>query len=223
MSNKPPDQMTLIYLRQTRQVLAVATRTAVPVEAADTDTEALDQQTKVTPEQKNNSATELKTLVGTDLLVRNLPVTVVNPSPPPPILAAPQFLSDGLSFPVSDLGVITTELDLLVTLKSQSYFIDEKKKTQLALAPAAIAFVASATEIKISLATAVASDTGIWIQIYVKNSADSPRTRQAIIEKEDPDPKNKEKVLAEQLTTGTTYQFLVSVQGYAPVLYEKTI
>jgi hypothetical protein len=216
MSDKPPDQMTLVYLLRARQVLAVATRTAVPASAVSTGTESKEQTEK-------NAAAELKTLVGDQLLVRNLPVTLVkdNPAPPPVFvaIAEPVFVPDGISYQTADLGVATITSKPEVLLNPRSYFIDAKNTAQLTFAPTNLKFSATRSNFIVTLPAPVVKDTGVWVQVYLQGGTEPVVVLQdTIIPTVTPTTID----FRVQLTAGT-YQFLTMVQGYAPIIYEKVI
>src|SRR5258705_3685272 len=150
MSKKPPDQMTLIFLRCTGQVLAAATRAAVPAIAVPTGSEKDEEKVK-------NEVAALKVLVGEQLLVRRLPVAFA---------PLPEFLRTGIAFPTADLRALTTELKRPVISNSRLYFVDVENKVQLGADPSSITLSATTTTITVALPAPVADDTDVLIQSY---------------------------------------------------------
>jgi len=203
------DKMTLLFLRQTNQVLAALTRVAVPESAVPKGNESEDQKNEI-------EVAELKILVGDNLFVRDLPVKL-----PAQITKVPQFIKTGRSFPSADLGVLTLDLDAAVLMDSRKYVINSDNKPQLSFDPSGITFSADTASITIELPAAVTVDTGVWVQVYLKDV--ELQTLICVIKKNDPDPHNKKNSISVQLSHGDTYQFLTSVAGYKPIIYERTV
>jgi hypothetical protein len=219
MSQKPPDKMSLVFLKRTRQVMAGATRTAVPTIAVPTGSETDD-------EKKKNAADELKVLVGPDLVVRDLPIKsfTVGPSPGFAITSVstvPDFIKSGVLVVPSELEIVTTDFKQNIFRDSRLYFIDSDAKPVLSSDPASLTFKATLTDLRITLTAAVAADTTVSILIYVKSSLDPPVPVDCKIEEDQPNP--RECVISVRLTTGVTYQFLTLVQGYVPAVFEQTV
>lgn len=205
------EKMTLLFLKLTNQILAAITRVALPEGSVPKGNETEDQK-------KQNEAAELKVLVGEQLVVRDLPVKLVSP-----LIAIPQFIKTGISFHSTDLGVMTTDLDAAVLLDSREYFINSDQKPQLGFDPGTVGFHVTATEIKITLPSAVNADTGVWVQVNKIGGNLEPQTLTSVIKQSDPDPHNKTASISAQLDAGSTYQFLTLVAGYKPIIYEQPV
>jgi hypothetical protein len=159
--------------------------------------------------KKENEAAELKVLAGENLIVRDLPVKLESDS-----ISIPQFT---VLFPSTGLGVLTIELDAAVLINSREYFINSDKRPQLGFDPGSITFAVTMTSITISLPTAVTADIGVWVQVYKTGSNLVPQTLTSVIKQND-----KSTTISVQLSSGS-YQFLTSVAGYKPIIYERTV
>jgi len=217
MSQKPPDQMSLIFFAETRHIMAAATRNAVPSTAASTGSETDD-------EKKKNAASELATLVGTKLLIRDCPINFytvgAGPGFAPTIAATPpiDFINSGFEVPVTDLDIITADFKQNIFIKSRQYFVAADKTPQLNFDPATTVVHATRTDVTVELSTAVSEKTSVAVLVYVKNGpniAPIPLTGKI-------DPANKKCVMSVQLTTNT-YQLLTFVQSFTPSVYEQAV
>jgi len=206
MSQKPPDQMTLLVLKSTNQVLAALTRAAVP-DSAKTKGDETDEQ------KAKNQTAELDVLVGVRLTVRDLRVTSTIPT----------LIEEGISFSANDLAAVTVDLDPKVLIGPSLYSLDSKTKPQLGLDPSTLIFTASVTSITLELPNAATEDTGFWIEIYEKGKFQQLQIVSGTIEKSSPFPGNQKVSKSIQLAPGKTYQFLTFVQGYQPLVYEKAL
>jgi len=206
MSQKPPDQMTLLVLKSTNQVLAAVTRAAVPANAITKGDETDEQKAK-------NQTAELDVLVGTRLTVRDLSVKSTIPT----------LIKEGISFSANDLAAVTLDLDPKVLITPSLYSLDSKTKPQQGLDPAALVFTATVTSITLKLPNGAVEDTGFWIEIYVKGKSQPLQIVSGTIEKSATAPANQEVLKSIQLAPSTTYQFLTFVQGFQPLVYEVSL
>jgi hypothetical protein len=223
MSQKSPDQMTLLVLKQTNQVLSAVTRAALPDNAKQKGDETDEQKVK-------NQAAELDVLVGPRLTVRDLLVKSFLFAAPPPdiapaptVLAIPTLIKDGIAFSPNDLAGITMDLEPRVLITPSLYSLDSKIKPQQGLDPAALVFNATVTNIKLELPSAAAEDTGFRIEIYVKGKSLPLQIVSGTIAKGATPPADKAVTKSIQLAPSTTYQFLTFVQGFQPVIYERPL
>jgi len=206
MSQKPPDQMTLLVLKSTNQVLAALTRAGVP-DSAKTKGDETDEQ------KAKNQTAELDVLVGVRLTVRDLRVTSTIPT----------LIEEGISFSANDLAAVTVDLDPKVLIGPSLYSLDSKTKPQLGLDPSTLIFTASVTSITLELPNAATEDTGFWIEIYEKGKFQQLQIVSGTIEKSSPFPGNQKVSKSIQLAPSTAYQFLTFVEGFAPVVYERQL
>ena len=208
MSEKPPDKMTFVYLKNTRQVLAAATRQAVPATAVKTGSET-DEQLAA------NAANELKVLVGDELLVRNL---LFNILPVNTAFNNPDFIPAGISLPASELAVITLDLKPLEFKDSRKYFIDDDNKPKVSADPT-FTFTPGATEVSVKLQhpTPIALNVTVWV--FREDRSQPPILLESSIPK-DVDP--AQCVIPVGLET-EDYQFLILVQGYKPAVQAQKI
>ena|ERR1700694_737580 len=220
MSQKPPEQMTLLYLKKSSQVLSALTRLAVPEIAVPTGNQSPAQQSK-------NELAELSVLVGKELLVRDLSVTSLEILPPPPpqppfpapspAPSIPHFVEDGVSFAATDLGVVTTDLVSAVLLKPGQYFIGPDGKPQLGADPTGILLRPTQTALTIELPLPVTANTGIWVQVR-SGTLEQNITGEILITA----PDLKKISIPVQLTPGL-YHFLIMVAQYGPSVVEATV
>jgi len=208
MSEKPPDKMTFVYLKNTRQVLAAATRQAVPTTAVKTGSET-DEQLAA------NAANELKVLVGDELLVRNLLFKLFPLNPPS---SQPNLIPAGIRLPASELAVITLDLKPPEFKDSRKYFIDDDKKPKLSADPD-FDFNAGATEVSVKLQAPTPQALNVTVWIFRDDRTKLPILLESSIPK---DVEPAKCVMPVGLATGA-YQFLVLVQGYQPAVHEQKI
>jgi hypothetical protein len=150
-------------------------------------------------------------LVGEQLLVRRLPTTIA---------PLPDFIRDGIAFPVADLRVLTTELQLPVLSNSRLYFIDADNKVQLGADPALITVTPTTTaKVDVGLTTPVVDDTELLILVYEQNSSQPLLILQHTIKKTSLPPNNQKCSIPVLLNSATTYDFMTFVQGFAPRVY----
>jgi hypothetical protein len=207
---KPPDQMTFVYLQRTGQVLAAATRQAVPKTAVPTGSETKE-------ELAANAANELKSLVGTELFVRDMAAKFLLPAP-----AGPAVITSGISFPATELAVITLDFKPVLFKEARKFIIDEEKKPQLSLDPTLLVFTATATDVSVDLNAAVTKDTNVTVWVFRDDRSKGPTLLESTVDKDESPPKNQKCVMPIGLSTGD-YHFLLLVQGYLAAVYERSI
>lgn len=213
------EKVTLVVLKRTRQVMAVATRQAVPATALAVGKE--DNQLA------ENAAEELKVLVGTQLVVRDL-VGPVSGSP----AAVPDVITSGITFSTSDLDVITVDLNPNVfKLKdARDFVVDADKKLAPGLDPTAnateITLHATLRRITLTLSAIPAKDTPVTVWIYRDDRSRDPEPREGVIKQLDPvltsPPSGVSIDLDGNLSKGD-YHFLALVQGYKPAVFEQQV
>ena len=212
MSQKPPDKMTFVFLQRTGQVLAAATRQAVPKTAILTGSETKEELAAIT-------ANELKALVGAELLVHDLQAESFPGSPPS---VTPSAIESGIALPATELSVITLDFKAGLFKDSRKFVIDEEKKPQLSLDPVSLDFTATSTEVSVSLAAPATKDTNVSVWVFRDDRTKPPRLLEGAIDKEAASPPNQTCVIPVGLSTGS-YHFLVLVQGYQAAVYERTL
>ena len=220
MSDKPPDKVTLIVLKRTHQVVAVATRQAVPETAL-----AVSEKPG---ELAVNAAEELKVLVGSSLVVRDL----IGPTSGSP-LGVPDLISSGVTFPASELDVITVDLNpnVFKIKNARSFVIGDDKKLTPGVDPTSsstsVALHAIANRITVTLSEPPAQDTPVTVWIYRDDGTKPPEAVEGEIKKPDATltspPTFASVDLDVSLSTGAAYHFLALVQGYKPAVYEQQI
>jgi len=208
MSEKPPEKMTFVYLKNTRQVLAAATREAVPSTAVKTGSETEEQLAA-------NAANELKVLVGDELLVRNLLFKIL---PLNTVLNKPDLIPAGIRLPATELAVITLDLKPSEFKDSRKYFIDDDNKPKVSAEPT-FTITAGATEVSVLLSAKTPIPLNVTVWVYRNDRTKLPILLESSIPK-DVDP--PQCVMPVGLETGD-YQFLILVQSYKPAVHEKTI
>ena len=212
MSEEPRDKMSLIYLTRTGQILAAATRGAVPAGAVPTGSET-DEQLAA------NAAKELKILVGDEIVVRDLPVHSLPTSLP----TVPELITAGFSLPSTELNVITLDLDLSLFRDARNFVIEDKKPPpQPSLDPTRINVDANATSVKVTLPAKPATKTAVSVWVYHDDKSKPPDQLNGEIDPAATPPGDTECTLPVRLATGLHY-FLTLVQGYKAIVLEDRI
>ena len=197
-------QMTLIYAKQTGNVLAVVTRAASGGAAQPGD---------LTEEkQKELEQQELADLMGAELLVRHVTTGPATPS------------DAEFAVPAASLGVFTTNADAAVIKNYRDFAFDATEKQLKPLATTSLPAVAlqGSNAVKVTLVNDVTEDTDVWVLIQAEG-AGLPKSQVAkgVILKTDADKKNKTMTI-QALTPSENYALLALVTGFVPVADEDT-
>jgi hypothetical protein len=211
MSEKPTDKVTFVVLKSTRQIMAVATRQALPATAVPTGSEDEKQLAA-------NTADELKILVGDNLVVRDLFG---------PIGGSP--LTDQLAtivLPASDLEVVTVDFKPAeFNIKDARGLVigaEQKPKPTEGQDPKSVTLDATATRIRVGVLDAPAQDTEVTVWTYPDNGS-APSPAAGVIKKPEglfSPPLGASVDLPVRLQPGS-YHFLALVQGYKPAVFEQ--
>lgn len=197
-------QMTLIYAKQTGNVLAVVTRAAggggtQPGDLTEEKQRELEQQ-------------ELADLVGAELLVRNVATGPATPS------------DAEFAVPAASLGVFTTDADASVIRNFRDFAFDatEKQLKPLATASPPTVVIQGGNAVKVTLFADATEDTAVWVLVQAVG-AGLPKSQVAkgVILKTDADKRNKTMTI-QALTPTETYALLALVTGFVPVADEDT-
>lgn len=203
----PVNKMTFVFLKRTRQILATATRLALPPNAIPTGSETKEQLAA-------NSAAELKRLVGGELRVRNLPVQPLTNG-----AAAFDLVKSGFSFPATELDVITDDFKPTSFADPRMYFINEENVMRAGADPSVLTVTVTATKISIEVA-AITHDTNVVVWVFRDDNTKPPFPLDGVIKKDVAPPLKVEIPVA--LTPGN-YHSLILVQDFLPAIYEQNI
>ena len=197
-------QMTLLYIFETGNVLAVLTRAASPAAPPGDLTDAKKRELELL---------ELGELVGAEMLVNR-------------ILKAPLSgnISSDVEFSIAfdNLGVFTTDLDADVLSDPRSFYFSKTDK-QVKPSPVSVqaAVLTSNSEVEIELPAAVTEETNLWVLIKpVGSGPTKPQIAKGVIEKNDPD--QKQKITIRPVPNGT-YSLLAVATGYQPAVFTDTL
>jgi hypothetical protein len=213
MSEKPTDKVTFVVLKSTRQIMAVATRQALPATAVPTGSEDEKQLAA-------NAADELKVLVGDNLVVRDLF---------DPIGGSP--LTDQLAtivLPASQLEVVTVDFKptefKIKDARGLVIGTEKKPKPVEGQDPQSITLNATATRVRVGLLDLPAQDTEVTVWVYPDDGS-TPFPAAGVIKKPEEvfsPPRGASVDLPVFLKTGD-YHFLALVQGYKPAVFHQDI
>ena len=190
-----PGKMSLVFVKETGNVLAFGTRVAAP--AAFEDIADLEGEELNAAKEK-----ELAELLGSELVVR------FDWKP-----TDPDFNSAKFGIPASELDVLIADTDEAVTGKPRKYYVDGTGKPSAVFATSVTLPTAqSSTKITVEISPdPVSSDTKVWLRVQASNEEDC-RIAKGVLQ---PNVLGGKKVeIAVPELPGGDYLALVAISGF---------
>jgi hypothetical protein len=202
------EKMTLLFLKQTGHVLASLTRVAVPAIALQTGKETEQQK-------KDNEAFELRALAGEQLIVRSYLADS----------ATPLKVVVETAFPISspDLRVFTFDLNPEVLLDPRAHIVNTAQEIEPARSDVtSLIFTPTSSTINVKLPPDVSTPTQVRVQTHLKGGSDPDPQPLKGITTNVGSTTIQEITFPSSLVSGDTYQALILVAGFSPLIKEET-
>lgn len=205
----PANKMTFVFLKRTGQILATATRLALPPNAILTGSETTDQRAAI-------SAAELKRLVGDELPVRDMPLVSLTAG-----ASSFDVVASGIRFPANELDVVTGDFKPTSVADPRQYYIDKENLTKLGTEPDPTSFIVTVTGTKITIVfTSIPDDSSnVLVWVFRDDKTKDPILLDGVISK----AVTVSTVEMPVALTPGNYHVLVLVQGFRPAIYAQSI